>query len=214
MEAGGVAAGKKIAAERGAWICFEDETGQSLRPPKGHTWAPRGQTPVMRVRGGNRGRASVAGVVCYRPGHRPHLLYRLHLSRGRKGERKSFTWTDYRDLIVLTHRQLGAPVVWVWDNLPVHLTGELTDFIAKNTEWLTVFQFPAYAPELNPTEGVWSLVKRSLENFAAASLNHLVRVLKRKLKKIQYRPHLLHGCLTETGLIIENTMIESPAITC
>jgi hypothetical protein len=27
--------------------------------------------------------------------------------------------------------------------------------------------------------------------------------MKRKLKKIQYRPHLLDGCLAETGLIIE-----------
>jgi transposase len=157
----------------------------------------------MRVRGSTRGRASVAGVVCFRPGHRSHFYYRLHLSRGRKGERKSFTWTDYRDLILLVHRQLDAPVVWVWDNLPVHLTRELADFITANTEWLTVFRLPAYAPELNPTEGIWSLVKRSWENFAAASLDHLIRVLKRKLKKIQYRPHLLDGCLAETGLVIE-----------
>ncbi|MEY9968789.1 hypothetical protein ABIA33_006876 [Streptacidiphilus sp. MAP12-16] len=47
------------------------------------------------------------------------------------------------------------------------------------------------------------MVKRGLANFAAADLDHLVRVMKRKLKKIQYRPHLIDGCLTETGLIIE-----------
>jgi transposase len=65
-----------------------------------------------------------------------------------------------------------------------------------------VFRLPAYAPDLNPTEGVWSLIKRSLENFAAADLDHLVRVMKRKLKKIQYCPCILDGCLTETGLTI------------
>jgi hypothetical protein len=27
--------------------------------------------------------------------------------------------------------------------------------------------------------------------------------VKRKLKKIQYRPHLLEGCLAETGLALE-----------
>ena len=159
----------------------------------------------MRVRGSGRGYASAAGVVCFRPGHRPHFFYRLHLWHGRKGERKSFTWTEYRDLIVVVHRQLGTPVVWVWDNLPVHLTGELTEFIAKNKEWLTVVHLPAYAPDLNPVEGVWSLVKRSLENFAAASMDHLVRVLKRKLKKVQYRPHVLQGCLAGTGLIIDTS---------
>jgi hypothetical protein len=42
-----------------------------------------------------------------------------------------------------------------------------------------------------------------LANFAAANLDHLVRVMKRRLKKIQYRPGVLEGCLAETGLIIE-----------
>jgi hypothetical protein len=31
----------------------------------------------------------------------------------------------------------------------------------------------------------------------------LVRIVKRKLKKIQHRPHLITGCLAETGLVIE-----------
>ena len=40
-------------------------------------------------------------------------------------------------------------------------------------------------------------------NFAAADLDGLVRIIKRKLKKIQYRPHLIDGCLAPTGLTIE-----------
>ena len=51
-----------------------------------------------------------------------------------------------------------------------------------------------------PTEGIWSLLKQSMANFAAADLDGLVRLVKRKLKKIQYRPHLIHGCLAATGL--------------
>ena len=42
-----------------------------------------------------------------------------------------------------------------------------------------------------------------MANFAAPGLGHLVRIIKRKLKKIQYRPHLIDGCLTATGLAIE-----------
>ena len=52
-------------------------------------------------------------------------------------------------------------------------------------------------------EGIWSLLKRSIANFAAADLDGLVRIIKRKLKKIQYRPHLIDGCLAATGLRIE-----------
>jgi hypothetical protein len=42
-----------------------------------------------------------------------------------------------------------------------------------------------------------------MASFAAAGQAGLVRIIKRKLKKIQYRPHLINGCLTATGLRIE-----------
>jgi len=54
-----------------------------------------------------------------------------------------------------------------------------------------------------PTEGIWSLLKRAMVNFAAADLDGLVRIVKRKLKKIQYRPYLIDGCLAGTGLTLE-----------
>jgi len=48
-----------------------------------------------------------------------------------------------------------------------------------------------------------SLLKRAMANFASTDLNGLVRIVKRKLKKIQYRPHLIDGCLAGTGLTRE-----------
>jgi hypothetical protein len=33
-----------------------------------------------------------------------------------------------------------------------------------------------------------------MANFAAADLDGLVRIVKRKLKKMQYRPYLIDGC--------------------
>jgi len=168
---------KRAARDLGAFICFEDEAGQGLRPPKGRTWAPRGARPVVKVRGAGGGR--------------------------RKGEAKGFTWADYRDLIITAHHHLSAPLIWVWDNLNIHLAPELADFAEANKEWLRVYRLPAYSPDMNPAEGIWSLLKRSMANFAAADLDGLVRIIKRKLKKIQYRPHLIDGCLAGTGLKIE-----------
>ena len=106
---------------------------------------------------------------------------------------KVFPGQDYRDLIIATHRQLAAPLIWCWDNLNIHLAPELAEFAAENEAWLRVYRLPAYAPDLNPAEGIWSLLKRSIVNFAAADLDGLVRIVKRKLKKIQYRPHLIDG---------------------
>jgi hypothetical protein len=126
VEEGDLAADKSTAAALGGWIVFEDECGQSLRPPWSRTWGRRGITPVIRVRGGGTGRVSVAGLACYRPGDRSRLIYRLHCYRGRKGETKAFTWTEYRDLLIAAHRQLpGGVVVLVWDNLNVHRRAEL-----------------------------------------------------------------------------------------
>ncbi|MEV4751666.1 hypothetical protein AB0K21_35370 [Streptosporangium sp. NPDC049248] len=39
-----------------------------------------------------------------------------------------------------------------------------------------------------------------LTNLAVGSLDHLARVIKRGLERIQYRPYLIDGCLAETGL--------------
>jgi hypothetical protein len=43
-----------------------------------------------------------------------------------------------------------------------------------------------------------------MANFAAADLDGLVRISKRKLKKIRYRLHLIYGCLAGTDLTIES----------
>jgi transposase len=157
----------------------------------------------VRVRGAGGERVSIAGVACYRPGDRPRLFYQLRVYRRRRGDAKGFSWSDYRDLIIGTHRQLSAPLVWCWDNLNIHLAPELADFAAENNDWLRIFRLPAYAPDLNPAEGIWSLFKRAMANFAAAGLDSLVRIVKRKLKKIQYRAHLIDGCLAAAGLTIE-----------
>src|SRR2546430_7720165 len=124
--------------------------------------------------------------------------------RGRKGETKAFTWTEYRDLLIAAHHQLpGGAIVLIWDNLNVHLRAELRAFTGAQA-WLRVFRLPAYAPDLNPVEGIWSVLKRGvLANLAVASFAHLVQVIRHGLKKIQYQPGLIEGCLAGTGLTLE-----------
>ncbi|MGA2830043.1 MAG: IS630 family transposase [Streptosporangiaceae bacterium] len=121
--------GARLAAAAGAWICFEDEAGQNLRPPKARTWAPRGHTPVVTVCGKGSGRVSVAGLVCLRPGARGHLFYRVRVHRGRKGERRSMSEADYAGLIAAAHKELHAPVILIWDNLNTHISAAMGGFV-------------------------------------------------------------------------------------
>jgi len=197
-----VAAGKSLVAALGAWLVFEDEAGVSMTPARARTWGRRGRTPVVRVRGRSRRRVSIAALTCYKPGERSRLIYRPRLDdgQGRSKGRKSFAWTDYRDLIAAAHSQLDGPIVLIWDNLNTHLAAGMKEFVAAQ-DWLTVYQLPPYAPDLNPVEGIWSLLRRGfLANVAFADPDHLVRTVRRGLRKIQYRPQLIDGCLAATGL--------------
>jgi len=190
-------------ASTGAWIVFEDEAGQNLRPPKARTWSRRGHTPVIAVSGKGSGRVSIAGLVCYRPGQRGHLYYRVHVHRGRKGERRSFAEADYATAITAAHQQLHAPVIVCWDNLNTHVSRAMRKFITAHADWLTVVRMPAYAPELNPVEGVWATLKNGLGNLAVRGVDQLAAVVKNRLKRVQYRPDLIDGFLAQTGLAFD-----------
>ncbi len=149
----------------------------------------------------NAPRLSLAALVAVKPGQRPRLIYRTHRGRrgARTGRRKGFTEADYAALLDAAHSQLGGPIVLVWDNLNTHVSAAMAELIAARS-WLTVFQLPPYAHELNPVEPVWSHLKRSLANLTKHTIAELTALVKTRLKRMQYRPALLIGFLANTGL--------------
>ena len=100
------------------------------------------------------------------------------------------------------HQQLGGPIVLIWDNLNTHISAAMRALITAR-EWLHVIRLPAYAPDLNPTEHVWSHLKRSLGNLAVHGIEHLAAVVKNRLKRIQYRPELTDAFFAHTGLTLD-----------
>ena len=58
--------------------------------------------------------------------------------------------------------------VLLWDGAPAHRAVKL-----KVPERITVIQTPAYTPELNPSERVWSLVKEGVANSSCETLDEL-----------------------------------------
>ena len=108
---------------------------------------------MVTVADGSNKRVSLAALIAVKAGQRPRLLYRVHDGRRRRGDdrRKGFTETDYARLLDAAHQQLGGPLVLVWDNLNTHVSRAMGE-LAATRDWLTVFQLPAYASELNPVE--------------------------------------------------------------
>jgi DDE superfamily endonuclease len=193
----------RLAAATGAYLCFEDEAGQNLRPPKARTWAPRGHIPIARVSGKGSGKVSVAGLACYKPGARARFFYRARVHRGRKGERRSMSEADYAGLVTAAHNQLHSPVILIWDNLNTHTSAAMRAFTGAHPDWLTEARLPAYAPDLNAAEGAWANMKNGLGNLAATDVDQLTAIIKNRLKSIQYRPALIDAFLAQTGLSLE-----------
>jgi putative transposase len=100
---------------------------------------------VIEVSGRKAGRVTIAGLVCYRPGQRSRLLYRLHVHHRRAGENASFTETDYIGLLDDAHQQLRAPIVLIWDSLNRHISAKMRGHL-QTRDWLRVIRLPAYAP--------------------------------------------------------------------
>jgi transposase len=144
----------------------------------------------------------MAGLIAMRPGLRTRLFFRLHVYHGRRSESKGLGEDDYIRLLSAVHAQLRAPLIVVWDNVNHHVSATMRRFVEEH-DWLTVVQLPAYAPELNPTEGVWSHIKRGLGNLAACGIDQLAAIVRGRLKSIQYRPELIEAFIAETGLVLQ-----------
>ncbi len=80
---------KWMAQVLGAWIAFEDEAGQDLKPGEGRTWSRRGRTPLVRVTGKGLGLVLTAGMICVRPGRESKLIYRTQTGSRPAGRRAS-----------------------------------------------------------------------------------------------------------------------------
>ena len=63
-------------------------------------------------------------------------------------------------------------------------------------------QLPAYAPELNPDEGVWNYLKRvELKNVVCQHLGQLSYELGKAIKRLRQKPHTIRACIVQAGLV-------------
>ncbi|KOT26889.1 DDE endonuclease [Streptomyces caelestis] len=181
-----------------------------MTPPASRTWARRGHTLVIRVRGRSRRRFSIAALACCKQGERSRLVLRpkRHVDH-KRGGRRSFTRTDHRDLPTASHQQLGAPFIFVRDDLTVHLDARLRALIGAH-DWITAYQLPPYAPDLNPAEGIRALLRRAgRNNTAFTDPDHLRHTLRRPLRALRYRSETIDGCLAPTGLTLTTSRRQS-----
>ncbi|MCX5233263.1 transposase [Streptomyces sp. NBC_00233] len=140
----------------------------------------------MTVSGQRSGHLSVAGLISMRTGSRTRSCHPLQTDPASRGARRGMSKRDFIALVDGVHQLVRALIVLIWGRLNTHVSRIMSDLVAER-KWLTVFSLPAYSPDLNPVEGVWAHVKRSLANLAAMALDRLETLDRNRLKRLQYR---------------------------
>jgi transposase len=186
----------KIAAaarERQAHMVFLDESGYMLTPTVRRTWAPRGQGAVLDS-WDRRDRLSAISCLTVSPrASRLNLYFRL-LSHTVHGE-------DVVEFLRELKQVLGGALTVLWDRGSVHRKcGLVREFLAQHPD-LVAEDLPAYAPELNPDELVWSWSKYGrLANLAADNTDQLAEKVIDELIYLKQHPHLLASFIDKTEL--------------
>jgi len=99
--------------------------------------------------------------------------------------------------------QLGhQPTTVIWDNLGAHHARALTEWAATQP-WLELTYLPAYAPELDPVEGLWANLKGcELANRCCADRTELIATAQVGSIRVRRDPELLRRFLAGTGLTL------------
>jgi transposase len=187
---------QKKAQEIGATIAFIDECAVMSAPVVCRTWAPRGQTPILKRVGRHHTKVSVIGAICAKPGRRKsaRVYFRIHRGRNLDG-------VGCREFLRQLLGNIKGPVIVVWDRLNAHRSKKVKAFVAKQQGRLLLRYFPAYAPELNPIETAWGYLKgKVLANHAPANADELFHAAKRGLCKTRSSRQVVCSFIEHSGL--------------
>jgi transposase len=153
------------------------------------TYAPVGQTPVLREWWTREHLSAISAIS-------PEGKLYFH-SQGRA--------LDSDDVVgFLEHllREVPGPMVIIWDGAPIHRSHTIREFLTNGAaQRLHLERLPAYAPELNPGEGLWQQLKGvELRNVCCVDIPHLRGELRDAVKRVRRKPHILKGCFQAAGL--------------
>ncbi|MFT3767499.1 MAG: transposase [Minicystis sp.] len=167
---------KKASEERRTAV-FLDESGFYPLPAAVRTYAPVGQTPVLREYV-TRDHLSAIGAIT------PAGKLFLHV--------REKPWNSAGVARFLKHllRVLSGLLLILWDGSPIHRGPEVRALLASpEGARIQVERLPGYAPDLNPAEFVWRHLKYAdLKNVASDSLAELRVRLDAATRRLRQRP--------------------------
>jgi transposase len=171
-------------------ILFVDEAGFYLLPFVTRTYAPIGQTPVLRAPLSHDHLSVISAVT-------PDGRLFTHM------QEDAFKGPTVVAFLRQLLRQVRGKLLVIWDGASIHRAQPVKDFLAAGAgKRLHLARLPAYAPDLNPAEGVWNLLKRGeLKNRCCHDLDELRWELGLAIRRLRRKPDRLLACFRHAGLV-------------
>lgn len=142
---------KRKAKKENAVIYFGDETGMRSDHQAGKSYAPKGETPVIK-KTGNRFSLNMISAIS----NKGHLQFMIIDGNGR------FNSEVFEMFLKQMIKYSKRKIYFVTDNHSAHKTKRLNEWLEKNKKKIAVFFLPPYSPELNPQEYVNQDVKTNV----------------------------------------------------
>lgn len=108
-------------------------------------------------------------------------------------------------------REVPGKLLVIWDGATIHRCQAVKDFLAKGgAKRMQLERLPASAPELNPQEGVWNLLKRvELKNVCGLDTPQIQRELRRAKERLRHRTSVLRQCFAHAGYSLSCSLLRS-----
>ncbi len=164
------------ARAEGTEIHWGDESGLRSDDVRGRSYAPRGETPVVRVPNKRHGLSIISTVT-----NKGQMRWRIF-----DGALNSTILIDFFKRLIKGQKK---KVFLILDNLRVHHSKPVKHWLAQHAEYIEVFYLPSYSPELNPDEMANADLKQAVTKLAPARTKlQLVKATARHLRSVQRQP--------------------------
>lgn len=129
---------KKRASKEKGTIYFGDETGMRSDHQAGKSYAPKGETPVIKSTGQRFSLNMISAIS-----NKGHLQFMI-IAR--------FNGEVFIDFLKRMIRYSKEKIFFITDGHPAHKTKKLKEWLEENKKRIEVFFLPPYSPELNAQE--------------------------------------------------------------
>ena len=182
---------QKRAEAEGRTIVWVDESGVYLLPVAVRTWAPRGRTPILRVKLTHDHLAAISGIT---------LDGRLFLQIREQNDDRAAVVGFLRVLL----RKIPGKLFIIWDGSPIHQGQPIKDFLKRGAaKRLQLERLPGYAPDRNPDAGIWSYRKRvALGTVCCTDLADLRTHLIRARERLRHKREVIRACSRQCGYLV------------